>query len=241
MQLRIENQPFAGIETGALIVPAFDKDAPRDSGLLKEIDGATGGWVEEIYASGEFAGKAAEIAVLHRPQGFKARRLALIGCGKRDRFSTAELRRAAGAAVRALKAKSVREMALALEAPFADGGWAEAAVEGALAGEFDPDRYKTGEEEKKRVDVFTLAGAASEAALERGRIAGEAQNFARELANEPGNRLTPGVLAGRARALAAEAGLECEVLDQDRMRQLGMRSEERRVGKECRSRWSPYH
>src|SRR5215216_4163819 len=24
-------------------------------------------------------------------------------------------------------------------------------------------------------------------------------------------------------------------------RELGMRSEERRVGKECRSRWSPYH
>ena len=27
----------------------------------------------------------------------------------------------------------------------------------------------------------------------------------------------------------------------DRMQQLGSRSEERRVGKECRSRWSPYH
>ena len=25
------------------------------------------------------------------------------------------------------------------------------------------------------------------------------------------------------------------------MRQFGIRSEERRVGKECRSRWSPYH
>src|SRR5256886_15060819 len=32
--------------------------------------------------------------------------------------------------------------------------------------------------------------------------------------------------------------------DQDRLRRLGhleRRSEERRVGKECRSRWSPYH
>ena len=31
--------------------------------------------------------------------------------------------------------------------------------------------------------------------------------------------------------LAAEEGLETRIL----------RSEERRVGKECRSRWSPYH
>src|SRR5256885_11702689 len=30
-------------------------------------------------------------------------------------------------------------------------------------------------------------------------------------------------------------------LKEERKRQLGERSEERRVGKECRSRWSPYH
>ena len=27
----------------------------------------------------------------------------------------------------------------------------------------------------------------------------------------------------------------------DRLYEMGVRSEERRVGKECRSRWSPYH
>ena len=42
--------------------------------------------------------------------------------------------------------------------------------------------------------------------------------------NEPANLLTPTVLADRARAMADEAGLEYEVLDQDRMRQLGMGS-----------------
>ena len=42
--------------------------------------------------------------------------------------------------------------------------------------------------------------------------------------NEPANLLTPMVIADRARAMAAEFGLECEVLDQDRMRQLGMGS-----------------
>ena len=29
--------------------------------------------------------------------------------------------------------------------------------------------------------------------------------------------------------------------DQERLRKKQVRSEERRVGKECRSRWSPYH
>ena len=39
--------------------------------------------------------------------------------------------------------------------------------------------------------------------------------------NEPANLMTPMVMAERARAMAAEYGLECEVLDQDRMRAAG--------------------
>src|SRR3712207_9212755 len=45
---------------------------------------------------------------------------------------------------------------------------------------------------------------------------------------------------------AAQVGIERYVLDdgwfgQRRRDTAGLRSEERRVGKECRSRWSPYH
>src|SRR6202034_3607105 len=63
-----------------------------------------------------------------------------------------------------------------------------------------------------------------EQAVQRGRILGEAQNFTRDLVNEPANKMTPLRLAERARAMAAENGLEYEMLDQDRMRQLGMGS-----------------
>src|SRR5438477_12620932 len=39
---------------------------------------------------------------------------------------------------------------------------------------------------------------------------------------------------------AASGGIQGDVLATDN-NTVGMRSEERRVGKECRSRWSPYH
>jgi leucyl aminopeptidase len=71
------------------------------------------------------------------------------------------------------------------------------------------------------VTSFAVLGG-SQAAVERGRILAEAQNFSRDLANEPANLLTPTGLAARARKMASEQGLECEILDQDRMRQLGM-------------------
>src|SRR6202043_2904312 len=72
-----------------------------------------------------------------------------------------------------------------------------------------------------QVTSFAVLGG-SQAAVDRGRILAEAQNFTRDLANEPANILTLTHLAERAREMAAAYSLECEVLDQDRMRQLGM-------------------
>jgi leucyl aminopeptidase len=58
--------------------------------------------------------------------------------------------------------------------------------------------------------------------VERGRIIAEAQNFARGLVNEPGNRLAPRQLAEEARRMAAAHQLECEVLEEKQLRELGM-------------------
>jgi leucyl aminopeptidase len=96
-----------------------------------------------------------------------------------------------------------------------------------MIGDFEPDRHKTDEKKNER-RLLAFAVAAAEAApeldagLERGRILAEAQNFARELCYEPPNVLTPTELARRAAELAAGSALECEVLDRERMRQLGM-------------------
>ncbi len=61
-----------------------------------------------------------------------------------------------------------------------------------------------------------------EAAIARGRVLGECSNAARGLANEPGNTLTPREFATRATAVAAEAGVGVEVLDEKRIEALGM-------------------
>jgi leucyl aminopeptidase len=60
------------------------------------------------------------------------------------------------------------------------------------------------------------------AAAERGRILAEAQNFTRDLVNEPANLLTPLLMAEAARKMAAEYQLDCEVLDREQMAKLGM-------------------
>jgi leucyl aminopeptidase len=182
-----------------------------------------------LYESKEFTGKPLEFTLLHRPAGLKAKRLLLAGCGKSAKFDTAALRKTAGAALRYLKPRSVADIALWLDGPIAEPENVAAAVEGAILGDFEPDALKSDKKDVKIVDRFVVAvpggdTAALEAAAERGRILGESQNLTRELVNEPANRLTPSILAERARTMAVEQGLNCELLDRDRMKQLGMGS-----------------
>ena len=214
MQITIEKRPLEQADADALIVPVFE--------ARKETRFGAAGW----FDSGEIAGKSLEMTLLHTPEGVAARRVLLAGAGKAEKFDTAELRKLAAAAVRHLKGKSIKRIAILLEGSLATGDFAGAAAEGALLGEFEPDRYKTANEEKKTVETFALivegTPAGIEAAVTEGRVIAEAQNFTRNLVNEPSNLLTPSGMADAARKMAAEQKLECEVLDRDRMAELGM-------------------
>lgn len=228
MQTAVLVQALEEIEVDALVVVVFDKDsAPAGlvDGAAQRAD-ATTGWLGELQASGEFKGKILETALLHRPPGFKARRLVAMGGGKTGKLTAHEVRKIAGAALRFLKPKGIHTMALALDAAFAGASPVAAAIEGAILADYEPDRYKTDKSDAGRIDTFWLVvpamDAAIQAAARRATIVAESQNYTRALAAEPGNVMTPTVLAERARALAAEQGLDCEVLDRARMEQLGM-------------------
>jgi leucyl aminopeptidase len=213
MDVKLETRAVPQVDSDALVIVGFEGTPPQ---------AAAADQIQELYDSGEFSGKALEIAILHRPAGLKAKRLVLAGGGKRDKFDAAELRKLTGAVVRSLKSKGVRAITLALDEPFRSDDFVASGVEGAVLADLENDRYKTDpKKNEKQVESFSVLGG-SQAGVDRGRILAEAQNFSRDLANEPANVLTPMVLAEHAKKMASEFGLECEVLDQDRMRQLGM-------------------
>jgi leucyl aminopeptidase len=214
MQIALSRTAPADIASDALILLQFE-GVPLEP-LRPHLQTA--------YDSGEIAGKPMEMTLVHHPEGFRATRVLLAGTGKLERFAAAELRNVIGAAVRHLKTRKIKNAALALDAEHSTVEFVSAAVEGAILGDYDPEALKT--EKSTLLESFTVAVAAEgpgvEKAVERSRIVAEAQNFTREVANEPPNQLTPLALADRARKMAETYGLECEVLDQDRMKQLGM-------------------
>src|ERR1700678_2529023 len=213
MEIKLEPKKLGEVDSDALVVVGFEGTPPASSAADN---------IGEWYDSVEFSGKTLETAILYRPAGLKAKRLVLAGGGKRDKFDAAELRKLTGAVVQGLKAKGIHTISLALDETFRSDDFAAAAVEGAVLADLENDRYKTDpKKNEKQIASFAVLGG-SQAAVNRGRILAEAQNFTRDLANEPANVLTPTLLAERAKQMASEFGLECEILDQDRMRQLGM-------------------
>jgi leucyl aminopeptidase len=209
---------------------AADKNAePRPAALTGSADLQRA--AATLLASGEFKAGLGEVALLHAPPGVKAERLLLVGLGKAADFSLDRVRKGAGTAVRAAKARSVREMAIAFPDAQAPGEalpaalTARAMVEGAAIAEVDWDTYRS-DRKDCAVDSFTLiageTNAGTQRGFEEGQIVAAAQNFARALVNEPGNVLTPTELGARAKAMCDEAGLKCEVHSSAKIQQLKM-------------------
>jgi leucyl aminopeptidase len=204
-----------------------DKDIPKPR-ILSD-DQAVVSAASDLVASGEVTGKAMEVTLLHKPDGLKAKRLLLVGGGKAKNFSTAEVRKIAGTAVRTLKAKDLNSLALIIPASagFNVEDAARAAVEGAYVASFDPDYYKSDRKDQKINEFVLIAPAGSDekslqTAIDQGTIIGEAQNFTRDLVNEPSNRMTPTILADRAKRMSDEVGLQCEVYGPDKIKELKM-------------------
>ncbi len=226
-------------EGDAVAVGVF-ADADELEGPAATLDTAMAGAISALRASGEITGAADEVTLVHTLGKIEVARVAVVGLGRRERFSADRVRRSAAIVCRALRRAGARHVGLALA--WAESGVnlalaARAASEGALLGLYEFTRYKqqsdnampSGAENgrgHKQIEAITILGRGREpalrAAVERGLILAEATNLARDLGNEPPNVLTPTEMANRARAMAAEVGLECEVLGRDRLAELNM-------------------
>ncbi len=230
MELEGSQGSFQEIEAQALAVAVF-KDENPDDGLLRELDAASGGVVKSVFDAGEFKGKEGETAYLHLAGAAdkKPRRLLLVGMGERDEYGQAQVSQFAGAAARFVRDKNLKSLALIPRLESDSETIAASAVEGAIMGLFEIDKYRTVEKEQRVIDrlVVVLPGADKDAlkrGLERGRIVGESVNFTRDLANEPGGYMTPTNMAERAQEIAAEFNLDIEVLEEAQMEHEGMGS-----------------
>jgi leucyl aminopeptidase len=230
MQVEASRGPIEELDVQALAIAMFKNERP-DEGFLKKLDDLSGGLVRSATEAEEFTGKEGETAYFHLVGNnkLKARRLLLVGVGEESDYKGAQISQMAGTAVRSLRSKNVKTIAVLPRASADASHIASTAVEGAYIASFDPDKYRTVEKEEKKVDrlVIVVEGADEDAlqhGVNAGKIVGESVNFTRDLANEPGAYMTPTDMAERARQIADEFGLSIDVLDEERMEREGMGS-----------------
>jgi leucyl aminopeptidase len=222
--VRLTDEPTRDIDVDLIVIPVFEDD---DFGDDSELDTMAGGAISRARRSGEFKGKPFEVFVTELSKDSKASRAMLVGTGGRDTVTADVLRRAAATAGLAARQRRIPRIALRLRAsgPVSMDDATQAMVEGVLLANFEVASYKTGEPARGWIDAVALRvpdPASVSAALARGLVLGECSNIARELANEPGNALTPSSFAERAAALARATGLEVDVLDEPRIAELKM-------------------
>ena len=221
---------FSAAAVDALAVVVF-KGEKASSPDLKEFDKLTNGQISAALKAEEIKGDVGDVALLRfAPKGaVKASNLLLVGVGEKKGYKASGVAIASGTATRYLRSRNAKSFAFV---PRADGLVIETvqnAVQGFVTSQFELDKYKTKDKNSKSITklIVCVDGASPsdlKKGIDRGRAIGESMNFTRDLANEPPNILHPTEMAKRAAAMAKEVGLKCEVLDEAKMKKLGMGS-----------------
>ena len=221
---------FTEANVDALAVAVF-KGEKASSGVLKELDKLTGGLLVPLIKAEEFKGDQGQVAIVRfAPKGsVKASRLVLVGAGDKGSYKAAGVAAFVGAATRFLRSRNIKSVCVLPRSGSSAVEVAQNAVQGFITSQFELDKYKTKDKNDKVVTGLTVCVDDAKPAdlkkgISRGQAIGDSMNFTRDLANEPPNILTPTEMARRARDMAKEVGLKCEILDEARMVKMGMGS-----------------
>jgi leucyl aminopeptidase len=211
--------PLASADTDLILIPVAQDTPPAiaDSVVAAELRAA--------LDRGEFRAKACETYSISAPSGWRAGRIVFVGGGPREEMTAERFHRMAATATHAARHHKRRRVAWTdLEAgAITTTTRLETIAEGLTFANFDNGVYKSrGEPQFFISEALVLTADQAGGAVTTGRALGESINAARMLINEPGNYLTPRVMAERAADLGSVAGVTAEILDEKQIESLGM-------------------
>ena len=196
------------------------------------LDRALGGSLSKLVQSKEFEGKANEVLLYHTQDKVPAKRVVLVGLGKKSEVTLETIRQAMGSAAKRVRQAKVGSFAVVLPTVKPNRmSWVEVAqamVEGAILGSYQFTVYRS--EAASGQDVAEMKILAQQKdqlrqvteGVRRGGATAEATVFVRDLCNHPSNVLTPARVADEAKTIAKTEGIAIKILEQKEMEQLGM-------------------
>ena len=203
------------------------------STAAQAVDDASGGSLSEVLKFGDFSGKPGESQLLYSLSGITAKRVLMIGCGKKDSFDAFALRTATKTAVTKLANQAVTTISLLLADDLLGNGDENNLVMQCVLGAAD-SRYQFTthkSESPETIDnqsleiAFSKDFSGTDSALDQANAVALGCELSRNLSNQPGNICTPTFLAETALELAKDFDpLTVDVLEEADMKKLGMGS-----------------
>lgn len=231
LQVDVIQGNIAQQQTDCVVVNLFE-GVTTPGGATGAVDKALAGAISSLIASGDFTGKAGTTALLYSNGQLPAARVLVVGLGKAEKFDIKSVRKAAATVQQALrKLKGVKTYATIVHGAGIGGlavqAAAQATAEGAILAAYQAPNYKREKPEggPATCTIVEFDGAkigAVTAGVQRAQGIAAGVYHARDYVNEPPNILYPLTFAQRASAMAQEVGLQCTVLDEAAMRDLGM-------------------
>ncbi len=227
MKIDLFRGDFVRARTDLLVVGMFEGQK-RLQGTAAAVNSALQGALQGLIKAQEFKGGRGRILMLHPLGRLPASRVCLIGLGKQKEFTRDWHRRIFSRIVSTARSVHATHVHAALFDKTTDNAPHEAlvrsATEGILLGGYVFKKYKKKKDRKEVPRTVSLFAdkAPSPKGIRIATIVAEATNYARDLVNEPGNVITPMVLAAEARKLARRGGLTCRVLTEREIAKRGM-------------------
>ncbi len=231
MQLFAVNGSLSEVECDVLIVNLFQSDT-KPQGATGAVDEALSGLVSRIIAEDNFKAKVGDTAVIRTNNAIPAKKIVLVGLGKRETFGLTEIMHASAAAIRACQTLKAKRVATILhgagQAGFTAYECARATALGAMLGAYEYKKYKMEDDEDCNEILVNIVELSREKIEEieqgiaRAKVVADAVILARDLANEPSNVATPSYLANVARQVASKTEIACQVFDREEIEEQNM-------------------
>jgi len=220
-RITVSGASLADADVDLIIIPVAQDNA---AAAAQRYEGALGAELKSALDRGEFTAKAAETFVA--VSGWKASRVVFVGGGPRAEINIERIRRMAVTAAQVARHQKRSRIGWADIEPGTISSAAarlETVAESFVLANFDNGVHKSRDGNQFFITDATIFASGDLAkAADGGRAMGESINAARVLINEPGNYLTPRVMAEKAAALASVTGITAEILDEKKIESLKM-------------------
>lgn len=231
MKVEVKVGRPATVATEVLVLLLCEGDGLSEQDAAS-VDKTMGGALSDLLKSKEFEGKPAELVLLHTQRKISAKRVLLVGLGKKASLGLDTIRQAMGHTVKRVKQAKAASFTVAIPAAVPADSTAieiaQAMTEGAILGGYQFTAYRSNETPGHDVKTMTLLTSHQSdmrplsEGVRRGTAAGEATVFVRDLCNHPSNIMTPTKVAQEAKVVAREAGVSLKILEQKDMEKLSM-------------------